>query len=278
MAVLSKSEGVMWTVTAKDSGRTYNDNKAEMWLSNPMIGRKIFSSVVEKHRGLGFFFFPHSGIPFSVFEICSFFSLKSREDSLFHVFFFCFKSCLITKVICSLNHLIAWKMWNSDSSRRQTCCKCGGDFSINMCAYAETHWGANASLSHIPTYQLPACSQLCSVNAHTHACAHIATECMHVLLCVFTKNQVRQPLFSPLFNNSRSTRWQTHKTDPHGNVRCISCWISTLTVFPETVKGLWIMNGWTLTWDRVLNHKQTAQKHIQAPVNSCPPPWLPTVE
>ncbi len=46
--------------------------------------------------------------------------------------------------------------------------------------------------------------------------------------------------------------------------------------FPETVKRLWITDGWALTVDRALDHRQTALKLIQAPVNSCPLP--PEVE
>lgn len=63
---------------------------------------------------------------------------ERKGQSLFHVFFFCSDSCLITKLICSLNYLIAWKIWNRDSCKRQTFCRCSGDFSITKCSHTHT--------------------------------------------------------------------------------------------------------------------------------------------
>lgn len=93
-----------------------------------------------------------------------------RKYRVCFLFFFCSKSCFITKLICPLNHLIVWKIWSSDFSERRTCWKLGGGFVVanHTCAHTRTHIysGANGdthSHGHTITW--------------THRCRHGHTEC-----------------------------------------------------------------------------------------------------
>lgn len=100
-------------------------------------------------------------------------SSPMRKDTVCVMCFsFCSKSCLITGLICSLNHLIAWKIWNSDSCRRQTCWKCTHTLidvqSHHSGTYPDTR---GASILPITVQHTPATYYRMHTHTHTHTLA-----------------------------------------------------------------------------------------------------------
>ena len=127
----------------------------------------------------------------------------------------------------------------------------------NMCkhmcakhAHTNTFWGSNSSFGNKSKNTRHQHAHI-TVSAYAHAQSCPSWLALSIIQDIDDNRNTKQTLMI-LWNGY----WAEY---PH--------WL-----FPSDYKRLWITDGWALTIDRALDHRQTAVKLIQAPVNSCPLP------